>query len=133
MMVKLLHEGTNHWTTPSIARVTRYLVLCVCFVDRGLSLLSFVTFGHCVVCSSSFGHCVVCSSSFGHCVVCSSSIYRFWYLQTLLKRLCISPEPESLLTHRTSDYLSQPTIQQPCRWRGATNYRVTEIIKAARS
>ena len=48
-------------------RVTRSLVLCVCFVD---GCLSFCTF------------------SFGHCVVCSSSIYGFWlplwYLQTLL-------------------------------------------------
>ena len=47
-------------------RFTRFLVLCVCFVDR---FLSFCTF------------------SFGHCVVCSSSIYGFWlplwYLQTL--------------------------------------------------
>ena len=49
-------------------RVTRSLVLCVCFVDRCLSF---------------------CTFSFGHCVVCSSSIYGFglllWYLQTLLK------------------------------------------------
>jgi hypothetical protein len=37
-------------------RVTRSLVLCVCFVDRCLSF---------------------CTFSFGHCVVCSSSIYRF--------------------------------------------------------
>ena len=37
-------------------RVTRSLVLCVCFVDRCLSL---------------------CTFSFGHCVVCSSSIYGF--------------------------------------------------------
>ena len=48
-------------------RVTRSLVLCVCFVDR---CLSFCTF-----------YC-------GHCVVCSSSIYEFrlplWYLQTLI-------------------------------------------------
>ena len=48
-------------------RVTRSLVLYVCFVDRCLSF---------------------CTFSFGHCVVCSSSIYRFslplWYLQTLL-------------------------------------------------
>ena len=36
-------------------RVTRSLVLCVCFVDRCLSF---------------------CAFSFGHCVVCSSSIYR---------------------------------------------------------
>jgi hypothetical protein len=38
-------------------RVTRSLVLYVCFVDRCLSF---------------------CPFSFGHCVVCSSSIYRFW-------------------------------------------------------
>ena len=36
--------------------VTQSLVLCVCFVDRFLSL---------------------CPSSFDHCVVCSSSIYGF--------------------------------------------------------
>jgi hypothetical protein len=33
-------------------RVTRSLVLCVCFVDRCLSFCTF-SFGHCVVCSSS--------------------------------------------------------------------------------
>ena len=48
-------------------RVTRSLVLCVCFVDRCLSF---------------------CPFSFGHCVFCSSSLYGFWlplwYLQTLL-------------------------------------------------
>ena len=33
-------------------RVTRSLVLYVCFVDRCLSFCTF-TFGHCVVCSSS--------------------------------------------------------------------------------
>jgi len=48
-------------------RVTRSLVLSVCFIDRCLSF---------------------CTFSFGHCVVCPSSIYVFWlplwYLQTLL-------------------------------------------------
>jgi hypothetical protein len=48
-------------------RVTRSLVLYVCFVDRCLSF---------------------CTFSFGHCVVCSSSKYGLWlplwYLQTLL-------------------------------------------------
>jgi len=51
-------------------RVTRSLVLYVCFVYRCLSF---------------------CTFPFGHCVVCSSSIYGFWlplwYLQTLL--VCI--------------------------------------------
>ena len=49
-------------------RVTRSLVLCICFVDRCLYF---------------------CTFSFDHCVVCSSLIYEFWlplwYLQTLLK------------------------------------------------
>jgi hypothetical protein len=51
----------------SRVRVTRSLVLYVCFVDRCLSF---------------------CTFSFGHRVVCSFSIYGFWlplwYLQTLL-------------------------------------------------
>ena len=57
----------------SKVRVTRYLVLYVCFVDRCLSL---------------------CAFSFGHCVVCSSSIDGFWlplwYRQTLLPILLIT-------------------------------------------
>ncbi len=48
-------------------RVTRSLVLYVCFVGRCLSFWTF---------------------NFGHCVVCSSSIYGLWlplwYLQTLV-------------------------------------------------
>ena len=60
----------QHLSSPlgfSGARVTRSLVLYVCFVDRCLSF---------------------CAFSFGHCVVSSSSIYGFWlllwYFQTLL-------------------------------------------------
>ena len=60
----------EHLSSPPVfsgVRVTRSLVLYVCFVDRCLSF---------------------CTFSFGHCVVCSSSIYGFWlplwYLQTLL-------------------------------------------------
>jgi hypothetical protein len=54
------------------ARVTRSLVLCVCFVGR---------------CSS------LCTFSFAHCVICPSSIFRFlfflWYHQTVyLSRSC---------------------------------------------
>jgi hypothetical protein len=48
-------------------RVTRSLVLCVCFIDRCLSF---------------------CPFPYGHCVVCFTSIYGFWlplwYLQILL-------------------------------------------------
>ena len=56
-------------------RVTRSLVLCVCFVDHCLSF---------------------CTFSFGYCVVCSSSIYGFWlplwYLQIrLTAEKCLSP------------------------------------------
>jgi hypothetical protein len=50
-------------------RVTRSLVLCVCFVDRRLSL-----------CLSSFGHCVVCPSIYGFCLtpmVSSNSSYNY--------------------------------------------------------
>ena len=51
----------------SRVRITRSLVVYVCFVDRCLFF---------------------CTFSFGHCVVCSSSIFGFWlhlwYLQTRL-------------------------------------------------
>jgi hypothetical protein len=50
-------------------RITLFLILYICFVDRCLSF---------------------CLFSFGHCVVCSSSIYEFWlplwYFQTLLRQ-----------------------------------------------
>jgi hypothetical protein len=69
-------------------RATRSLVLCVCFVDRCLSL---------------------CPFSFGHCVVCSSSIYGFWlplwYLQTLLTY--IFPSFEDLNYYEVSFYFGQ--------------------------
>jgi hypothetical protein len=45
----------DHLSSPPIfsgVRVTRSLVLYVCFVDRCLSFCAFF-FGHCVVCSSS--------------------------------------------------------------------------------
>ena len=54
-----LHTLPKHMGSPPVfsgVRVTRSLVLYVCFVDRCLSF---------------------CTFSFGHCVVCSSSIYRF--------------------------------------------------------
>ena len=60
----------EHLSSPPVfsgVRVTRFLALCVCFVDRCLPL---------------------CAFSFGHCVAWFSSIYGFWlplwYLQTLL-------------------------------------------------
>jgi len=56
-----------HCSYRSVVRVTRSLVLFVCFVDRCLSF---------------------CPFSFDHFVISLSSIYRLWlplwYLQTLL-------------------------------------------------
>ena len=63
---RTLPEHLSSSTVFSGVRVTRVLVLCVCFVDRCLSLILF-----------SFGHCVV------YC-----SLYKFrlplWCLQTRL-------------------------------------------------
>ena len=50
-------EHLSSSTVFSGVRVTRYSVVCVCFVDRCLSFCTFF---------------------FGHYVVCSSSIYGFW-------------------------------------------------------
>jgi hypothetical protein len=65
----------EHLSSPPVfsgVRVARSLVLCICFVDRCLSLSPF---------------------SFGHYVFCPSSIYGFWlaiwYLQYILKGLRI--------------------------------------------
>jgi hypothetical protein len=77
----------EHLSSPPVfsgVRVTRSLVLCVCFGDRCLSFCTFY---------------------FGHCVVCSSSIYGFWlplwYLQSLLiyqsnHKQIIAPEYHTL-------------------------------------
>ena len=63
------HPSGAHELIPvfSGVRVTRSLVLYVCFVDR---CLSFCTF--------SIDHCVVCSSSM------NGFLLPLWYLQTLL-------------------------------------------------
>jgi hypothetical protein len=73
----------GHLSSPPVftgVRVTRFLVLYVCFVDRCLSF---------------------CTFSFGHCVVCSSSIYGFWlslwYLQLFLRICWIVPKKYLLL------------------------------------
>jgi hypothetical protein len=64
-----LSEQMNSPSILSGVRVTRSLVLYVCFVDRCLSF---------------------CTFSSGHCVCCSSAIYGFlfplWCLQTILTR-----------------------------------------------
>ena len=52
-----LVEHKSSTTDFSGVRVTRSLVICLCFVDRCLSF---------------------CTISFGHCNVCYSSIFGFW-------------------------------------------------------
>jgi hypothetical protein len=75
-------------------RVTRSLVLYVCFVDRCLSF---------------------CTFSFGHCVVCSSSIYGLWlplwYLQTLLNQRHAN---FSWLIKGVSEYNTESLIVDHC-------------------
>ena len=77
-------------------RVTRSLVLCVCFVDRCLSF---------------------CTFSFGHCVVCSSSNYRFWlplwYLQTLLPTVILSDKSHAHFNVHITTRLSVKLINIP--------------------
>jgi len=60
-----LLEHMNASPSFSGFRVTRSLVLCVCFVNRCLSFWTF-----------SFGHCVVCLS------ICEFFL-PLWYRQTL--------------------------------------------------
>ena len=76
-------SGAPEFTTDfSGVRVTRSLVLCVCFVDRCLSF---------------------CAFSVGHCVACSSLIYGFWlplwYLQTLLLKI-LHKEKNNIFIHQ---------------------------------
>jgi hypothetical protein len=78
----------EHLRSPPVfsgVRVTRSLVVYVCFADRCLSF---------------------CTFPFGHCVGCSSSIYGFWlhlwYLQTLLIKLC--NKCKYLLCHHSCYY-----------------------------
>ena len=68
-----LHPSEAPEFTPGFsgAGVTRFLVLCVWFVDRCLSF---------------------CPFSFGHCVVCPSSIYGFWLPLWYLVAPLISPK-----------------------------------------
>jgi hypothetical protein len=62
----LLPTRPEHLSSPLVfsgVRVTRSLVLSVCFVDRSLSVCTF-SFGHCVVCSSAINPVVSSNSSF---------------------------------------------------------------------
>ena len=73
----------EHMNSPPVfsgVRVTRSLVLCVCFVDGCLSFYTFY---------------------FGHCLVCSSSILGFWLPLWYLVAIVLSV----LLPFTDSDYL----------------------------
>ena len=72
----------EHLSSPSVfsgIRVTRSIVLYVCFVDRCLSF---------------------CTFSFDHCVVCLSLIYGFWLPLCYLLTIVLS-----VLWYTDSDYL----------------------------
>ena len=72
-------------------RVTRFLVLCVCFVDRCFSFSPFY-----------FVHCVVC-----HSLICGFWL-PLWYLQTLLITYIEDVESASF---RYTQYKTFGTIQ----------------------
>jgi hypothetical protein len=101
----------QHLSSPPVftgVRVTRSLVLYVCFVDCGLSF---------------------CTYSFGHCVVCSSSIYGFWfplwYLQTLLKDMLDCAQNYLLLLDQTISLHFRSGIDRPLnlpQYPGSNNY-----------
>jgi hypothetical protein len=102
----------QHLSSPQVftgVRVTRSLVLYVCFVDCGLSF---------------------CTYSFGHCVVCSSSIYGFWfplwYLQTLLKDMLDCAQNYLLLLDQTISLHFRSGIDRPLKnlpqYPGSNNY-----------
>ena len=64
----LLPTRPEHLSSPLVfsgVRVTRSLVLSVCFVDRSLSVCTF-SFGHCVVCPSAINPVVSSNSSFSN-------------------------------------------------------------------
>ena len=90
-------------------RVTRSLVLCVCFVNRCLSF---------------------CTLSDGHCVVCSSSIYGWfwlllWYFQTLLKDMLDCAQKYLLLLDQTILLHFRSSIDRPLnlpQYSGSNNY-----------
>ena len=105
----------EHLSSPPVfsrVRVTRSLVLYVCFVDRCLSFCTFF---------------------FDHCVVCSSSIYGFWlplwYLQTPLEHHTILPDmrqDEKMISalYLMGNYL----ISKNRMWGSKTNSRLTMLL-----
>jgi hypothetical protein len=97
-------------------RVTRSLVICVCFVYRCLSF---------------------CTFSFSNCVVCSSPIYRFWlplwYLQTLLQVLWNQQlgypvsRPFDCIAPNTSELFGFPIFRFWAYLMNKGNNKITEL------
>jgi hypothetical protein len=94
---KLLTLPDNLSSLPAFSgvRVTRYLVLCVCFVDLCLSF---------------------CTLSIDHCVLCSL-IYWFWlplwYLQTLFEET--SQPPIIIFPWNCNDINTYQCVNQCCK------------------
>jgi len=97
----------EHLSSPPVfsgVRVTRSVVLRVCFVDRCLSF---------------------CPFSFGHCVVCSSSVYGFFKLflgPTLDICVATSCQPNMWWTFNC------PNIRHICSNKLPTKYVVYNIL-----
>jgi hypothetical protein len=79
----LKHKVNNLWQ-PFCFVLLGFCFMCVCFVDRWLSL---------------------CSFSFCHCVVCSSSIYGFWL------PLWYHKAPLGISLRQTTTLMKVPRVQ----------------------
>ena len=66
----LLSSRKKHTCNFIGVHVAQILVCCVMYYLSWFVLLSFFSFGYCIVCPS-FGYCIVCPSSFGYCIVCT--------------------------------------------------------------
>jgi hypothetical protein len=80
-------------------RVTRSLVLCVCFLDRCLFFCTFSFWPLCCLFFFDLRILITPLISFGHCVVCSS-IYVFWLPLWYIVAIVLSV----LLRFTDSDY-----------------------------
>jgi hypothetical protein len=74
----VLQEQTSSFQVLSGVRVTRSLVLYVCFVDRCLSFRLF-SFAHCVVCSSSIRILITLLVFSNSSYIQSSAVNYFFY------------------------------------------------------
>ena len=92
----------------SEVRVTRYLVLCVCFVDRCLSFCTF-SFGHCVVITS----LVSSNSSCAHNVVDFHGIFKIISYLNMIETFCFPNMHTFIYTYRTNARFSFCLLRTP--------------------